>query len=511
MVNSAIIPRKLLILAVLLPLAAVVGYKLATPDSFTTIGLMGLLLFTLCIPLLIKWHHPMLIFAWNAVISLTFLPGSPQLWFIFCGASFFFSILNRLLTKQPTFQRVPSLIWPLLMLMLVTFVIAVSSGGVGLHSMGSETYGGKHYLFILFAILGFFALIGRRIPVEKANLYVGLFLLSGLTVMLPNLIYPFPALYDLYRIFPADYAMNQAMSDASRGAIIMRLNGIGFAGGFLFFYLCMRFGIGGIMDLSKPWRLIAFCGVLFAGLFGGFRSILVMSFLVFTIQFFIEKLHRTRLTLAFCVVGVLLAASLITFSQDLPLPVQRSLSIVPGLEIDPVAKYDAQATTEWRLQMWRLLLPQIPRYFWIGKGFLMDPTEYYLMNEAVKRGLAQDFDATMLTGGYHSGPLTLIIHLGVFAVIAFIWFVVAALVALYKNYKYGDERLRHINIFLLSYFLMRLIYFLVFYGHFTEDLYIFTGIVGLSMSLNAGISKPTEEQVVVQPATTLVPVSALPA
>src|SRR5690349_15556863 len=119
MVNSAIIPRKLLILAVLLPLAAVVGYKLATPDSFTTIGLMGLLLFTLCIPLLIKWHHPMLIFAWNAGINLTFLPGSPQIWIVFSGLSFFFAILDRLLTKQPTFQRVPSLVWPLCCLMLV--------------------------------------------------------------------------------------------------------------------------------------------------------------------------------------------------------------------------------------------------------------------------------------------------------------------------------------------------------------------------------------------------------
>jgi hypothetical protein len=500
MVNSVILPRKLLILAILLPLATVVGYQLATPQSLTTIGLIGVMLLTLCIPLLIKWHHPMLIFAWNAGINLAFLPGSPQVWIIFSGFGFFFSILDRLLTKQPTFQRVPSLVWPLFFLVLVIVLTAALSGGVALHSMGNDMYGGKRYLFVLFSILGFFALIGRRIPVEKANRYVGLFLLSGLTWMLPNLIYPFPSLYFLYAIVPADYAVTQAMSDISRGAIIMRLNGLGFAGGFLFYYLCMRFGVRGIVDLSKPWRLIAFCAVLFVALFGGFRSILVMAFLIFMIQFLIEKLYRTRITLAFCIVAVLLGAFLATFSQKLPLPVQRSLSIVPGLEIDPVAKYDAVATTEWRLQMWQLLLPEIPRYFWLGKGYMMDPTEFYLMNEAVKRGLAQDIDATMLTGGYHSGPLTLIIHLGVFGVIAFGWFVIAALSALYKNYKYGDERLRQINIFLLSYFIMRLLYFLIFYGHFAEDLFIFTGIAGLSVSLNGGICKNPQGQVL--PVTT---------
>jgi hypothetical protein len=495
MVNSVMLPRKLLILAIVLPLAAVVGYKLATPESLTTLGLMGLMLFTLCIPLLIKWHHPMLIFAWNAAINLTFLPGSPALWVVFSGLSFFFSVLDRLLTKQPSFQRVPSLIWPLLFLGLVVLATAGLNGGISLYSMGSEAAGGKRYIYVLLSVLGFFALIGRRIPVEKANLYTGLFLLSGLTWMAPNLIYPFPPLYFLYYIFSTDSAVTQAMSDLSRGAVLMRLNGLGFAGGFLFYYLCMRFGIRGIMDVSKPWRIIAFCAVLFVAMFGGFRSILVMAGLMFLIQFFIEKVYQTRLALAFCVVAVLIGAFLTAFSDKLPLPVQRSLSIVPGLEIDPVVKYDAMATTEWRLQMWQLLLPQIPRYFWVGKGYLMDPTEYYLTSEAVKRGLAQDIDATMVTGGYHSGPLTLMIHLGVFGVIAFGWFVAVAFGALYKNYKYGDGRLRGINLFLLAYFLMRLLYFLVFYGHFAEDFFIFTGIAGLSVSLNGGICRSAELRV----------------
>src|SRR5688572_21571554 len=99
MVHSMILSRKLLILAVVLPLAAIVGYKLATPQSFTTIGLVGVLVFTLCIPIFIRWHHPMLVFAWNAAIVIYFLPGIPHLWIVLSGISFFFAVMDRLLTK----------------------------------------------------------------------------------------------------------------------------------------------------------------------------------------------------------------------------------------------------------------------------------------------------------------------------------------------------------------------------------------------------------------------------
>jgi hypothetical protein len=508
MTNSAQMPRKLLILAVVLPLAAVIGYKLATPDSITTVGLVGLVVFTCCIPLFIRWHHPLLVLSWNAAVSVFFLPGKPQLWIVFSGISFFFAVMDRLLTKQSTFQRVPSLIWPLMLLVLVTVVTAKVRGGIGLHAFGGESYGGRRYLLILAAMIGFFGLIGRRIPAERADLYAGLFMLSGMTWMVSNLIYPFPALYFLYAFFPANAAMDQAMSDMSRGAIMARYTGFGFGSAFLFYYLLARWGIRGVLDVSKPWRLLLSLMAGFVGLLGGFRSVLVLCFLAFTFQFFFERIHRTKLALAFLIVAILGGAGLVAFSAKLPLPVQRSLSLIPGLQLDPVAKYNAEVTVEWRLQMWKLLLPEVPRYFWIGKGYTMDPTEFYLMYEAVKRGLAQDVEASMLSGSYHSGPLTLILHLGVFGAAAFIWFCTAALRALYRNYKYGDPRLHRINTFLLAYFATRLIYFLVFYGHFAEDLFFFTGIVGLSVSLNGGIAPAPQLQPATSTERELVPVPA---
>ena len=155
----------------------------------------------------------------------------------------------------------------------------------------------------------------------------------------------------------------------------------------------------------------------------------------------------------------------------------------------PIAKYDAESTTEWRVEIWKVLLPEVPRYLLLGKGYGMNATEMFLISEALIRGQASSIDAAIMVGSYHNGPLTLIIPLGIFGLLAFLWFAGGSLVYLYKHYRSSPPDLRLVNTFLLAYFAMRLIYFLIFYGQFAEDLFIFTGVIGLSISINGGLKK----------------------
>ncbi len=64
MTSSAIIPRKLIIFGIVLPLAAFVGYLLASPD-FSSLALVGLFFGVLTVPLFLRWHHPILVFTWK--------------------------------------------------------------------------------------------------------------------------------------------------------------------------------------------------------------------------------------------------------------------------------------------------------------------------------------------------------------------------------------------------------------------------------------------------------------
>jgi hypothetical protein len=138
--------------------------------------------------------------------------------------------------------------------------------------------------------------------------------------------------------------------------------------------------------------------------------------------------------------------------------------------------------------MWRILLPDIPKYLLVGKGFSFSGTDLTLTQESIKRGLAQAYEETLVSGNYHNGILTTIIPFGIFGMIAFTWFSIAAFRALHRNYKYGDLEFKNVNTFLFTFFIARLIFFVVFYGQLDMDLAMFTGTVGLSISVNGGIA-----------------------
>jgi len=92
-------------------------------------------------------------------------------------------------------------------------------------------------------------------------------------------------------------------------------------------------------------------------------------------------------------------------------------------------------------------------------------------------------------GDYHSGPLSVIIPFGIFGAAGFVWFLIAGGRVLYLNHRYGDPSLKLINACLFAYFLCRVISFFFIFGALYYDLYFFTGTVGLSLSLNGGVSR----------------------
>src|SRR5438552_1674869 len=134
MANSSFLPRRFIILAIVLPLAALIGYLMATPQEFDSVVLVGLVIVGLLLPVILKFHHPLLILSWNALLSLYFLPGSPNLWVIFSIVSFGIAVLDRGLTKREAFTYIPSVVWPLLLLAVVVLITAKARGGVSIRS-----------------------------------------------------------------------------------------------------------------------------------------------------------------------------------------------------------------------------------------------------------------------------------------------------------------------------------------------------------------------------------------
>jgi len=107
---------------------------------------------------------------------------------------------------------------------------------------------------------------------------------------------------------------------------------------------------------------------------------------------------------------------------------------------------------------------------------VLQPSRKSYLNKAVRRGVIYTVDeATLINGTYHQGILTIIIPFGIWGLLLFGWFCWSALKILCRNSRYGSESLRVINVFLLSMFICRLVFFIFLYGQFEMDLPVFVG------------------------------------
>jgi O-antigen ligase len=481
-------PRGLLIFALCLPLAVLLGFMLADPLMGRNMMVITGALFMLLIPLALTIHHRALIWFSSAFVSAFFLPGQPQFWMIFSVLSFLISVLSWPLARaklKPVWD--PGVLASLLFLAVVMVVTAVHSGGIGLKVLGSATFGGRKYLYMICAIVGFVALTMQVIPRKNALKDLSAFCLAPASAAVGSLAYMLGSnFYFLFLLFPAEMAMNQAMADFDPGqGGLKRYTGFGPAAIAIVMCALMRWGLRGILDLKRPGRLLLVMCALFLGLLSGFRSALGVCFIIGGVQFFAEGLYRTRYAVVLGTLAVAAYGFVAVFAESLPLSAQRAISFLP-IKVDTQARLSAQSSIDWRLNMWSVAAKDIPKYFWIGKGYAVDPTDLYFATESVRRGFAQDFDLFLRAGDYHSGPLSVILPFGIFGVIGFLWFCAASISVLWKNMRYGDVSYKQINIFLFSMFIGRLIFFLFFFGSIEVDLWVLVSIVGISLSLNGG-------------------------
>ncbi|MBU6400992.1 MAG: hypothetical protein KGS61_11785, partial [Verrucomicrobia bacterium] len=474
--------RTLTVGALCAGVALMLGWMLATPTAIISMAFVALVLLALFFPLYMQWHHVLLVAAWHSAIIVFFLPGQFDLWTVLAFVSLGMCLLRYTLRRQHLFMDVPAITRPLIALTIVVGVTMILRGGVGGRALGSQLWGTKRYIWIFAAVAGYFALTSERIPAKRAELYAALFLLSAITSAISDFAYAAgPSFYPLFYVVSPEMAGMQAVSTNP----LERFTGVAYAASAVCYYLIMRFGIRGLSDLRRPWRLVAFVTMMVAGLFGGFRSVLILLLLVLLVQFYFEGLFRSYLLPVGVLVTVMVAVLTVGFVDRLPLAVQRSLSFLP-LRVDPIARRDALSTLDWRLEMWKVVVPEVPRYLLFGKGYGFDATEYLLTQEAMKRGLYSSYEDTLISGNYHNGLLTLVIPFSIFGLLSFLWFCWAALKVLHANYRNSPPEVKHINTFLLAYFTARLLFYLVFYGQFDQDLMDLVGAVAFGVALNGG-------------------------
>lgn len=498
MTSASSILRSLLIYSICLPLALFLGYIIAQEGNplynpFTYFGVIPVFL-VLALPLLFRWHHSLLIICWNLSAVLFFLPGRPELWTAVAWLSLSIAVIQYILNRRLSFLSAPSVTRPLVFLAAVVFVTAECRGGFGAAAFGGEVQGAKRYFLLFTAIIGYFALTSRPISPRHATKLVTLFLLGSAVAAIGDLGSILPeGFYFVYLLFPiSQYGLYTILGNSpgfQMGAIA-RMGGVAVAASSVYYAMLARYGIRGILASRHLIRMLFFVSLVCVSTLGGFRGFAVFFVILFCILFYLEGLMRSRLLPIFALMAILVGTLLVTFAQRLPLNVQRTLSVLQ-LPVSDEVKLDAEASSEWRINIWRRVVPQIPRYLLLGKGLGINASDLRsFVSVQTGTGLGQmTGEGTEFVADYHNGPLSVIVPFGILGVIGFLWFLIAGYGVLKKNYIYGNPAYLNLNRFLLAFFLAKAIIFFAVFGNFYSELTTFTGLVGLSICLNAGVAR----------------------
>jgi len=501
MSDSSATVRSLITYGIVLPLAVVLGCMLVSLPEWdrSAMVVIGIVLSVLCLPLFLRWYHQLLVLSWNATALVFFLPGRPELWLFLSLAAFIAVVVQRTLNSEVRLSPVPFMLWPVLFLLIVIVGTAVLNGGIHLGTLGGKSLGGRKYLYMISAVLGFIVITSVRVPENKARFYLGAFFLGALTNLAGNLVhFAGPWLSFILWVFPvfsgSSYLYEEDLTMPQTG--ISRDYGLTVACSGVLFYMLAKYGIRDLLR-GGPLKIIIALFFFVASMMGGFRGNLALLLMTCFFLFWVEGLFRSKFVLLPIVV-LLLALPLAPLVSKLHPSIQRSLSVLP-LAVSPDVRDNAEGSKTWRLDMWKNLMPQIPQYLWIGKGFESDTAEF--VSTVIRQRLGgSGSDAQAMSGDYHNGPLSVIIPLGIWGVIGWIWFWAAGFRVLYLNHCHGPGYLKTVNAFLLALFLARIVLFLFVFGSSYSDLGIFAGLFGLSICLNGGVARPLKEPTPAGPA-----------
>ena len=341
----------------------------------------------------------------------------------FCFGLF---VLFKALKVIPKFPR---LNWcdKLLICNLLYLATVFARNPVGVDFIRSNLIGGRPYFAILLACCGFWVLQHVTIKPKLAKLLPALMCFGSVVNALsgfvgyfaPSLGYRLATLYSGF--MPGSEANPMEPVDTSRVERHGYLAGFGVEVG------------RAAVSYANIFKLIFFQNIILSACFyislvaillSGFRGNLIGWLFAIALASFIRGGIRQVLPLfAAAVAGIVMIVVLQTAGLQVPLAAQRALSFIP-ISWDSRASVDAKGSVDWRLDMWRLALTS-DRYIKnkvLGDGFGFDPAE--LRAQATLTSFRMDTSAGlqdyyMITGDYHSGPVSAIRFVGYIGLVLF--------------------------------------------------------------------------------------------
>jgi hypothetical protein len=173
-----------------------------------------------------------------------------------------------------------------------------------------------------------------------------------------------------------------------------------------------------VFRYNNPLKFLLKIAFLFGGiglvLLSGFRSVLVAVGMTVAWWFWARSRHRVGAAMLILFGFATAWMGAVVMGSSLPGPFQRALSFLPGVYVDPLVAANAQASLDWRFDVWRHCIKHVPEFLLLGRGIVTDVISLAWMRREFY--VTPEFYYEMKS--YHSGPLSLLLDFGLPGLIA---------------------------------------------------------------------------------------------
>ena len=365
---------------------------------------------------------------WPLVGSIHLLPlpfNVRQLAMIFASGIF----ISGVIFKRGGGKKVPFDALDLWVWINVGYLVTVFfRNPVGINVLGGDRVGGRPYVDVALGVFAYLILRRETISPKMARLIPVVWLggeavnaLGGLVgLYLPTL---GSKIGMLYSGFLPSFGREQM--DVTVGED--RLVSLQGAGATLALYIICSVNP---LLLIRPQNFVKLFGYLLGLLLvmlSGFRNAIAYVFLITGLSVILRDRFLGIIKFILVILLGVLATVLLSFSSiNLPWTFQRTLSFLPG-NWDPTAVEAAKSSSEWRYEMWRLAL-STDRYIHnklLGDGFGMSRKDYERIMDANLGGVgfigeSATQEQFMVSGQFHSGPVSSIRFVGCVGLVLFL-------------------------------------------------------------------------------------------
>lgn len=328
-----------------------------------------------------------------------------------------------------TVRRKPTRDWLdiLLLINLLYLVSVYVRHPVGTNSLGSERVGGRPYFEVALAVMAYWVMGHVIISAKHANrlpfvVLAGDMVYSSVSFITYHFPWTSPVISKFYTGVETTTFNALDVTKAAAG-VEGREQYLSLLGTDCVRALCSYRSPSIIMNPLNTLIFMVFCGrfkifllsnLFFLSLFmvlkSGHRlSVVGVVAMILLSGYFRREYAKT--------VGIVMGAgvvlALVALLQgrlfELPLPAQRALSFMPG-KWDQGAVRDAEASTEWRIDIWRNVLGS-EKYIqdrWWGDGFGVTKAQLQGMQSSASDTTEGMKENLTVMGQYHSGPLSTI-------------------------------------------------------------------------------------------------------